>query len=33
MERRETVAVAFVSATLGFKVSGDVPEWGYDSSG
>jgi len=33
MEQREPVAVAFVSDSLGFKLSGDVPEWGYDPNG
>ena len=33
MEQREPVAVAFVSDSLGFKLSGDVPEWGHDPNG
>ena len=33
MEERDPLAVAFVSDCLGFKLSGDVPEWGYDPNG
>ena len=29
MEQREPVAVAFVAENLGFKLTGNVPDWGF----
>jgi hypothetical protein len=29
MEEREPIAVAFVAESLGYQLSGDVPEWGF----
>jgi hypothetical protein len=33
MDQREPLAVAFVLDSLGFKLNGDVHEWGYDPKG
>ncbi len=30
MEQREPVAVALTAERLGFNLSGDVPEWGFE---
>jgi len=29
MEQREPVAVAFVAENLGFRLTGNVPDWGF----
>lgn len=29
MEQREPLAVAFTADSLGFELSGDVPQWGF----
>lgn len=29
MEQREPIAVAFAAESLGFELSGDVPQWGF----
>jgi hypothetical protein len=33
MEQREPIAVALAAEHLGFQLSGDVPEWGFERDG